>query len=248
MPERSQKNTVITGLFGAPSRVSRAEKPYMQGHRKRLRQRFLEGGAEALPDYELLELLLFRSIARKDVKPIAHQLINHFGDFNRVLCASAQELRKIEGIGDAIIHDLKIVEAATHRMARSRIIKKPLISSWDALLDYCHTVMAHYPTEQLYGLFLDNKNVLIANEKLGQGTVNHVPVYPREVVKRVLELNACALILVHNHPSGCTQPSTEDIDLTRQIINALEPLGVTLHDHLIICKSAEISFRSKGLI
>ena len=221
---------------------------YIRDHRKRLRQRFMEGGAEAMPDYELLELLLFRAIPRHDVKPLARRLMDAFGDFNRVISAPAGRLRRIEGVGDAVITELKIVEAAARRMARARIIGKPVISSWDAVLDYCHTTMAHRETEQFRVLYLDRKNVLIADEEQGRGTVDHVPVYPREIVKRALELNASALILVHNHPSGDPTPSEQDIAMTAQIASACEPLGITLHDHLIIGKSCEISFRAEGYL
>ena len=221
---------------------------YIADHRARLRERFLQGGAEALPDYELLELLLFRSIPRQDVKPLARRLLDTFGDFNRVLTADAHRLRGVKGVGDAVITDLKVVEAATHRMARSRVLKTHVISSWDAVLDYCHTAMAHRETEQFRVLFLDRKNILIADEPQAKGTVDHVPVYPREVAKRALELNASALILVHNHPSGDPTPSDADIGMTQQIQQACEALGITLHDHLIIGKSRELSFRSEGLL
>ncbi len=221
---------------------------YIRDHRKRLRQRFMEGGSEALPDYELLELLLFRAIPRQDVKPLARRLMDTFGDFNRVITAPAERLRRIKGVGEAVITELKVVEAAARRMARARIIGKPVISSWDAVLDYCHTTMAHRETEQFRVLYLDRKNVLITDEEQGRGTVDHVPVYPREIVKRALELNASALILVHNHPSGDPTPSEQDIAMTAQIASACEPLAITLHDHLIIGKSCEISFRAEGYL
>ena len=221
---------------------------YIRDHRARLRDRFMSGGAGAIPDYELLELLLFRSIPRRDVKPLARLLLDKFGDFNRVLSATPEQLAKVKGIGDAVITDLKIVEAATHRMARSRVMQRHVISSWDAVLDYCHTTMAHRDTEQFRVLFLDPKNTLIADEEQARGTVDHVPVYPREVAKRALELNATALILVHNHPSGDPTPSESDILMTDQIDQACRALGLTLHDHLIIGKSTELSFRSEGYL
>ncbi|MEY8828724.1 DNA repair protein RadC [Sedimentitalea sp. XS_ASV28] len=221
---------------------------YIADHRKRLRERFVRGGAAAMPDYELLELLLFRSIPRRDVKPLAHDLLAQFGDFNRVLAAPPERLSEISGVGEAVITDLKIVEAAAHRMARSRVLQRHVISSWDAILDYCHTTMAHRETEQFRVLFLDRKNVLIADEEQAAGTVDHVPVYPREVVKRALELNASALILVHNHPSGDPSPSQTDIDMTRQVQKACDALGLTLHEHLIIGKSSEMSFRAQGYL
>ncbi|HEY9020697.1 MAG: DNA repair protein RadC [Paracoccaceae bacterium] len=221
---------------------------YIADHRKRLRERFLTGGAAALPDYEMLELILFRAIPRQDVKPLAHQLLDVFGDFNRVLSAPTSRLAEVKGVGDAVIAELKIVEAAAQRLARSRILQRHVISSWDAVLDYCHTTMAHRDTEQFRVLYLDRKNVLVADEAQAQGTVDHVPVYPREVVKRALELNASALILVHNHPSGDPTPSDADIAMTRQVQIAAEALGLTLHDHLVIGKSRELSFRSQGLL
>lgn len=221
---------------------------YIGEHRKRLRERFLAGGANALPDYEMLELILFRAIPRQDVKPLASQLLKVFGDFNRVLSASPARLTEVKGVGDAVITELKIVEAAAQRLARSRILQRHVISSWDAVLDYCHTTMAHRDTEQFRVLYLDRKNVLVADEAQAQGTVDHVPIYPREVVKRALELNASALILVHNHPSGDPTPSEADIAMTHQIKTAAEVLGLILHDHLVIGRSRELSFRSEGLI
>ncbi|GLP87342.1 RadC family protein [Tritonibacter mobilis] len=221
---------------------------YIKDHRARLRARFMSGGAAALPDYELLELILFRSIPRRDVKPLAHQLLTQFGDFNRVLSASPERLSEVQGIGQAVICDLKILEATAQRMARAKVMQRQVIASWDALLDYCHTAMAHRETEQFRVLYLDRKNVLIADEEQGRGTVDHVPVYPREVAKRALELNSSALILVHNHPSGDPTPSQADIAMTRKVEAALDALGITLHDHLIIGASDELSFRSEGLL
>ena len=221
---------------------------YIADHRKRLRSRFLQGGAEAMPDYELLELVLFRAIPRRDVKPLARDLLDRFGDFNRVISAPAQRLSDVPGVGGAVVTELKIVEAAAQRMARARVLQRHLLSSWDALLDYCHTTMAHRETEQFRVLYLDRKNVMIADEEQAKGTVDHVPVYPREVAKRALELNASALILVHNHPSGDPTPSQSDIAMTDQIKAACDALGLTLHDHLIIGKSRELSFRSAGYL
>ncbi|MCB4378913.1 JAB domain-containing protein [Synechococcus sp. MU1644] len=221
---------------------------YMADHRKRLRARFMDGGAGALPDYEMLELVLFRAIPRQDVKPLAHALMAEFGDFNRVVTAPIERLRGFKGIGDAVICELKIVEAAAQRMARSKVLNRQVITSWDALLDYCHTTMAHRETEQFRVLYLDRKNVLIADEEQAKGTVDHVPVYPREVAKRALELNASALILVHNHPSGDPTPSQSDIDMTAKMEMACSALGITLHDHLIVGKSRELSFKSEGYL
>jgi DNA repair protein RadC len=219
---------------------------YIRDHRKRLRSRFMDGGAGAMPDYELLELVLFRAIPRQDVKPLARRLLDVFGDFNRVISAPSARLMEVEGVGDVVLQELKIVEAAAHRMARARVLNRAVLSSWDALLDYCHTSMAHRETEQFRVLYLDRKNTLIADEEQAQGTVDHVPVYPREVVKRALELNASALILVHNHPSGDPTPSSADISMTQQVKQAAHVLGLVLHDHLIIGKSCEVSFRASG--
>ena len=221
---------------------------YIRDHRKRLRTRFIDGGATAMPDYELLELVLFRAIPRRDVKPLARRLLDQFGDFNRVISASPERLLEIKGVGDAVVLELKIIEAAAHRLARSKIMQKHVLSGWDALLDYCHTTMAHRETEQFRVLYLDRKNVLVADEEQAKGTVDHVPVYPREVVKRALELNASALIVVHNHPSGDPTPSETDITMTNQIQDAAMALGLILHDHLIIGRSRELSFRSEGYL
>ncbi len=221
---------------------------YISDHRKRLRARFLEGGASAMPDYELLELVLFRAIPRLDVKPLARLLMDTFGDFNRVVTAAIPRLMAVKGVGDAVVLELKLVEAASQRLMRARVMNRAVLSSWDALLDYCHTTMAHLDAEQFRILFLDRKNVLIADEAQARGTVDHVPVYPREVVKRALELNASALILVHNHPSGDPTPSEADITVTHQIKEAAGILGLTLHDHLIIGRDRELSFRAQGYL
>ncbi|MGJ5617659.1 RadC family protein [Sulfitobacter sp. MF3-043] len=221
---------------------------YLIDHRQRLRTRFIQGGPAAMPDYELLELVLFRAIPRRDVKPLAHALMARFGDFNRVITAPEARLRDISGVGDAVIIEFKVVEASAHRMARSRVLQQHVVSSWDALLDYCHTTMAHRETEQFRVLYLDRKNVLIGDEEQAKGTVDHVPVYPREVAKRALELNASALILVHNHPSGDPTPSASDIEMTKQVAAACDALGLELHDHLIIGTSRELSFRAEGYL
>ncbi len=221
---------------------------YIADHRKRLRDRFMADGGAAMPDYELLELLLFRAIPRQDVKPLARALIDTFGDVNRVITAPIVRLQGVKGVGEAVVCELKLFEAMSQRMMRARVMNKPVLSSWDALLDYCHTTMAHRETEQFRVLFLDRKNTLIADEAQAKGTVDHVPVYPREVVKRALELNASALILVHNHPSGDPTPSQADITMTHQVQDACQVLGITLHDHLIVGKSRELSFRSAGYL
>ncbi|KJS41926.1 MAG: hypothetical protein VR71_17290 [Roseovarius sp. BRH_c41] len=221
---------------------------YIRDHRSRLRSRFLHGGAAAMPDYELLELVLFRAIPRRDAKPLAHALLSQFGDFNGVISAPLERLTALPGIGEAVAVELKIVEAAAHRLARARVLRRQVLSSWDALLDYCHTTMAHAEIEQFRVFYLDRKNILIADEEQARGTVDHVPVYPREVVKRALQLNASALILAHNHPSGDPTPSAADIDMTRQLQTAAEALGLALHDHIVIGKSVEVSFRSAGYL
>ena len=221
---------------------------YIADHRKRLRDRFRAGGMAAVADYELLELLLFRALPRQDVKPLAHDLIDCFGDLCGVIAAPEARLLQVRGVGDSVVLELKLVEAAAQRMARARVMHRPVLSSWAALLDYCHTAMAHRSTEQFRILYLDRKNVLIADEEQARGTVDHVPVYPREVVKRALELDASALILVHNHPSGDPTPSEADITMTRQVAQACGALGLTLHDHLVIGRSREVSFRAEGLL
>ncbi len=201
-----------------------------------------------MPDYELLELILFRAVPRQDVKPLAKRLLARFGAFNLVLAASPPRLVEVAGAGEAVIREIKIVEAAAHRMARAKMMKRHVVSSWGDLMIYCKTVMAHRETEQFRALYLDRKNHVIADEAHAEGTVDHVPVYPREVVKRGLELNASALILVHNHPSGDPTPSQADIEMTRRIARAAEAVGLTLHDHVVIGKGRDSSFRGLGLM
>jgi DNA repair protein RadC len=222
--------------------------PHYHNHRSRLRERFLTAGAGALADYEMLELVLFRAIPRRDVKPLAKRLLDTFGDFNGVISAPVARLAEVQGVGDSVVCELKVVEAAAQRLARARVINRPAISSWQALMDYCKTAMAHRDTEQVRVLFLDRKNVLIADEAQGEGTVDHVPVYPREVVKRALELNASALILVHNHPSGDPTPSEADIDMTSRIERAAKAVGLVIHDHVVVGKDRDASFRALGLL
>jgi DNA repair protein RadC len=225
-----------------------AARPHYWGHRQRLRERFLAGGHAAMPEYELLELLLFNAIERIDVKPLAKALLATFGDLNAVVAAGEHRLLQVPGATPRVHLQLKLVEALAHRMARAKVIERSVISSWDALIGYCRTVMAYRDTEQFRILFLDRKNVLIADEAQAKGTVDHVPVYPREVAKRALELNASAVILVHNHPSGDPTPSQADIDMTERVEVALQAIGVALHDHVVIGKGAEASFRSLGLL
>jgi len=218
------------------------------GHRKRLRERFMKSGPEAVADYELLELILFQAKPRGDVKPLAKKLIKKFGSFAEAVSAPAERLQEIDGLGDATIVALKSVQAAALKLSQGQIMNKPALASWTALMNYCRASMAYHPNEQFRILFLDRKNVLIADEIQQTGTIDHTPVYPREVIKRALELGASAVIMVHNHPSGDPTPSKADIDMTHQVREAGEKLGVTLHDHLIIGRAGETSFKSMGLI
>ena len=212
-----------------------------------MRERFVSGGRDALPDYELLELLLFMAIPRVDTKPIAKSLIDRFGTFGDVIAAPVERLRE-EKLSENTIAALKVVEAAALRLARAKVMGKPALSSWEALLDYCAMEMARGQTEQFRVLFLDRKNVLIADEAQSKGTVDHTPVYPREVLKRALELGASALILVHNHPSGDPTPSRGDIQMTREIVAAAKALKIEVHDHLVIGKGKHASFKALGLL
>lgn len=224
-----------------------ADVPHYHGHRERLRARFAEG-PDQLPDYELLELVLFRSIPRADVKGVAKALIARFGSFAEVIGAAPEHLAEVKGVGPAIVHDLKLLEAAARRISQGAIRGRQVLSSWEAVLDYCRTTMGFAEIEQLRVLFLDKKNGLIRDEMMQKGTVDHTPVYPREIMRRALQLNASAIILVHNHPSGDTTPSRADIEMTREIIEHAEALGLTVHDHLIIGRKGHASFRAMGLL
>ena len=201
-----------------------------------------------MPDYELLELALFAAVPRRDTKPLAKALLARFGTFAEVIAAPPARLMEIKGVGDAVVQQLKIVEAAAHRSAKTRVINRPVLSSWTALLDYCTTAMARVTNEEFRVLFLDRKNVLIADEVQNRGTVDHTPVYPREIVKRALELSASSIILVHNHPSGDPTPSKADIAMTRDVAAAAKALGIAVHDHLVIGRSGIASFKSLGLL
>lgn len=218
------------------------------GHRERLRQRFVEGGADAMPDYELMELVLFRALPRRDVKPLAKRLIKHFGSFAEAIAASPARLMELDGIGESVVTDLKIVFAAAGRIARGQVANRHVLGSWSAVLDYCRTAMAFETVEQFRVIFLDKRNTVIADEVQQVGTVDHTPVYPREIVKRALELSASALILVHNHPSGDPTPSQADIRMTKEIISIARPLGIEIHDHVIVGKSGHTSMRAMRLI
>ena len=222
--------------------------PLHAGHRQRLRDRFRKGGADALPDYELLELILFRALPRRDTKTLAKTLIARFGSFAEVVTAPEPRLKEIEGAGDAVVTELKLVRAAALRLTRSDIMQRPALSSWAQVLDYLRAAQGFEHREQFRILFLDKKNHLIADEVQQQGTIDHTPVYVREVVKRALEQSATAIVLVHNHPSGDPTPSRADIDMTKQIVAAAKPLGVAVHDHVIVGRDGHASFRALKLI
>ena len=222
--------------------------PHYLGHRERLRERFLSGGADALPDYELLELVLFAALPRRDTKPLAKALIAKFGSFAEVIAAPRERLVELDGVSEAVAAQLKIVEAAALRLAKTRLLGRPALSSWAALIDYCAAAMARSQTEEFRVLFLDRKNMLIADEVQSSGTVDHTPVYPREIVKRALELAASAVILVHNHPSGDPAPSRADITMTRDVADAARALGIVVHDHVIVGRNGHASFKALGLL
>ncbi len=225
-----------------------AGKPHYLGHRQRLRQRFREGGCDAVPDYEPLELILFRASPRRDTKPVAKALLARFGSFPEVINAPEDLLLEVSGVGEAAVAELKLVRAAALRLARAEVLERPVVNSWSKLLDYCRTAMAFENKEQFRILFLDKRNQVIADEVQQTGTVDHTPVYVREVVKRALELSATALVLVHNHPSGDPTPSRADIEMTKQIDQTAKPFGILLHDHIIVGKQGHASFRGLGLI
>ncbi len=233
---------------GMSEATAPADAPHYVGHRDRLRNRFREAGTDALSDYEMLELVLFRALPRRDVKPLAKNLIAKFGSFAEVISASEKRLREVKGIGDAAVIDLKIVQAAASRLARGQVKGKTVLSSWSAVLDYCRTAMAFEDKEQFRILFLDKRNQLIVDEVQQRGTVDHTPVYPREVVKRALELSATAIILVHNHPSGDPTPSRADIQMTQSIVEIAKPLGISVHDHIIVGKEGHASLKGLKLI
>ncbi len=222
--------------------------PHYHGHRERLRARFREAGSDAVSDYELLELVLFRAIPQRDVKPLAKELIAKFGSFAEVIAAPNKRLAEVRGVGEAAITELKIVHAAASRLARGQVKGRPVLSSWTAVPDYCRTTMAFADKEQLRILFLDKRNQVIADEVQQQGTVDHTPVYPREVVKRALELSATAIILVHNHPGGDPTPSRADIEMTQTIVEIAKPLGIAVHDHIIVAKEGHASLKGLKLI
>ncbi len=225
-----------------------AGRPHYLGHRERLRRRFRDAGANALPDYELLELVLFRALPRRDTKPLAKAIIARFGSFAEALNAPEELLREVPGLGEAALTELKLVRAASLRLLRGEILERPLLGSWAQVLDYCRASMGFEAKEQFRILFLDKRNQIIADEIQQEGTVDHTTVYVREVVKRALELSSTAIVLVHNHPSGDPTPSPADIEMTKQIVAAAQNLGITVHDHIIVGKHGHASFRGLGLL
>lgn len=235
-------------LFGAPPAPEPTDADLRQGHRARLRARFLTAGRDGLADYEILELVLFRAIPRRDVKPLAKRLIQRFGSFAEAISAPTERLREVDGLGDAAIVELKVVEAAAQHLSREQALGRPILSNWDDLIAYCTASMAYQPVERFHILFLDKKNILIADEPQSIGTVDQAPVYPREVIRRALELHASALILVHNHPSGDPTPSRADVEATRRIVEAGRVVGVEIHDHVVIGKNGHASLRAEGLL
>jgi DNA repair protein RadC len=235
------------GLCSTDPAPSGGDAHYVE-HRRRLRARFLAAGSEALSDYEMLELILFRAIPRRDLKPLAKELLARFGSFAEVISAPRLRLQEVKGLGEAAIAELKIVQAAASRFARGEIKQRPALSSWASVLDYCRTAMAFADKEYFRILFLDKRNRLIADEQQQTGTVDHTPVYPREVVKRALELSATAVILVHNHPSGDPTPSRADVEMTRVIVEVAKPLGIAVHDHIIVGKEGHASLKGLKLI
>jgi len=238
--DEAKDGSTGAGLAEAP--------PHYHGHRDRLRGRFREAGAEAVSDYELLELLLFRTIPQRDIKPLAKELIAKFGSFAEVLAAPRRRLEEVKGVKEATSTDLKIIHAAASRMTQGAVKNRQVLSSWDAVLDYCRTKMAFEDKERFGIIFLDKRNQVIADEIQQTGTVDHTPVYPREVIKRALELSATALILVHNHPSGDPTPSQADIHMTKAIVQIATPLGISVHDHIIVGKNGHASLKGLKLI
>jgi DNA repair protein radc len=238
VPARAKTQTAVTS---APAE-------HYHGHRERLRDRFREGGDRSLADYELLELLLFRLIPRRDTKPIAKALLSRFGSLSEVLGAPVHLLTEVKGVGETVATDLKLVAAIAHRMLKGELKGRQVLGSWASVIEYCRVAMALEAREQFRILFLDKKNALIADEVQQTGTVDHTPVYPREVVKRALELSATAIILVHNHPSGDPTPSRADIEMTRHIVDAAKPLGIAVHDHIIVGKDGHASLKGLKLI
>jgi DNA repair protein RadC len=238
---------LTNGLKVSPAGLPQP-RPHYHGHRERLRARFRDAGPEALADYELLELVLFRAIPQRDVKPLAKSLLEKFGSFAEVISAPPARLSEVPGVGDAVITELKVVQAAANRLVRGEVAQRKVLSSYPAVVDYCRAVQAFAEREEFRVLFLDRRNQLIADERQQEGTVDHAPVYPREVVKRALELSATAIILVHNHPSGDPTPSRADIEMTRSIVEVARSLGISVHDHIIVGKGGHASFKQLQLL
>ncbi len=230
------------------SPISKHIKPHYHGHRDRLRRRFVDNGEGGLQDYELLELVLFMAIPRRDVKPLAKILIQTFGSLPEILTASIQELVKIEGISENTAIGIKSINALNNRAMKRELSKKPVLNSWTRLMDYCHATMAHEKTEHFRIIFLNKKNEMIGDEIQSTGTVDQTSAYPREIVRRALELGATALILLHNHPSGDPKPSQADLDMTAQIVRAAQPFNIIIHDHVIVSRNGYTSFKSQGLL
>jgi DNA repair protein RadC len=241
-------NPQDAGLDGVFQETLIEPAPLHSGHRNRLKQRFMSCSQDVLPDYELLELLLFSAVPRRDTKPMAKLLLQRFGSFAEVINAPAERLKEVKGVGDSAVLQLRLVRAGALRLMKGGIMHQPVLSSWDAVIEYCRAAMGFETREQFRILFLDKKNRLVADEVQQTGTVDHTPVYIREVVKRALELSASAIILVHNHPSGDPAPSRADIDMTNQIVAAARPLGIAVHDHLIVGRQGHASFRALKLL
>ncbi len=245
-PEEPDGAPPQAALWEAPSAAP--PPPHHVGHRKRLRDRFRKGGADAIPDYELIELILFRALPQGDTKPLAKALLARFGSFPEVLNASEARLREVAGVGERVVDELKLVRASALRLMQGQIVGRKVLGSWQAVLDYCRAAQGFDEKEQFRILFLDKRNQLVADEVQQTGTVDHTPVYIREVVKRALELSASALILVHNHPSGDPTPSAADISMTKQIVDAAKPLGVQVHDHIIVGRTGYFSMKGQRII
>ncbi len=222
--------------------------PHYHGHRNRLRERFLKNGSETLSDYEVLELILFRALPRRDTKPLAKALLNKFGSFAEVINAPSFRLKEVKGVGDAVISEIKIVSAAALKLMQSDLVQRDVLSSWSSLIKYCNASMAYATIEQFRIIFLDKRNQILADEIQSQRTVDHTPVYVREVVKRALDIGATAIVLVHNHPSGDPVPSRADIEMTKEIISALEKVNILVHDHIIVGRSGHASLRQLELV
>ncbi len=230
------------------SNIATKDEPHYKGHRQRLRERFVSGGVDALQDYELLEMILFMAIPRKDVKPLAKDLIQRFGGFPEVMAAPIDELVKIGGISENVAIALLSVSATAQRMMKLEIMQRPVLNNWTRLMDYCQATMAHETKEHFRILFLNKKNEMIADEIQGSGTVDHTPAYPREIMKRALELGATAMILLHNHPSGDPKPSQADVDVTRAIMRAADTFSIIVHDHIVISRNGYSSMKNMGLM